>query len=257
MATAAPVRPKFTGAEQGSELKIYSHSPILYWWPVWAVGFLMALATWAGNQYMIVVPADSVVTGSQVTAPQATVLGEPVIHMAQSRWPGIIFALTLLFAVFVTSATIRGPWALFSGAVVVTLILLFNWMQWWNPLYRWFGLLRVHLNLGAYLVISVPLFLMWILAIFFFDRRTYMVFSAGQVRIRDQLGKGEKVFDTGTVSFEKKQYDWLRPIVGLGAGDMVIRVGGPTPAVFELPNVVAVGHKMRTIELRLRTRHVV
>ena len=33
------------------QLRIYSHSSLLYWWPVWAVGYVMALVTyWQGQQ---------------------------------------------------------------------------------------------------------------------------------------------------------------------------------------------------------------
>ena len=36
------------------ELKIYSHSSLVYWWPVWAVGYLMAILTYSlGQQYQI------------------------------------------------------------------------------------------------------------------------------------------------------------------------------------------------------------
>jgi hypothetical protein len=72
-------------------------------------------------------------------------------------------------------------------------VLLFNWLDWWAPVYRWFGLLRLHLNLGAYLAVAVPLSLMWAVTVFFFDRRTYLSCSAGQVHIRDELGETEKV----------------------------------------------------------------
>src|SRR6516162_5296449 len=38
------------------DIKIYSHSPILYWWPVWVVGFLMALLTYLDGGRLAVVP---------------------------------------------------------------------------------------------------------------------------------------------------------------------------------------------------------
>jgi hypothetical protein len=113
------------------------------------------------------------------------------------------------------------------------------------------------MNLGAYLTVSLPLFLIWVLAVFVFDRRTYMVFSAGQIRIRDELGSGEKVFDAWNASFEKKQYDWFRRLVGWGAGDLVVRTGGASREVFELPNVSRVGKWLWQIEERLKTRDVV
>jgi hypothetical protein len=28
------------------EVRVYSHSPLFYWWPVWAVGYILALVTY-------------------------------------------------------------------------------------------------------------------------------------------------------------------------------------------------------------------
>jgi hypothetical protein len=257
MSVAAPAKVVSGPASQEQEIKVYFHSPILYWWPVWAAGFILALWTYLENYHMALVPEFTVIEDNRLVAPEGTTLEAPVVHMARSRWPGIVFVFTLLFAVYLSTSSLRGPWGLFGLAVLAALILLFNWLDWWAPLYRWFGLLRLHLNLGAYLAVSVPLFLMWALTVFFFDRRTYMSFSTGQVHIRDELGEAEKVYDTMTVSFEKQPYDWLRFLVGFGAGDVMVRVGGPQPTFYSLPNVIRVGSKMRLIEERLRTRDVV
>ncbi len=246
-----------SGLAQEEEIKIFFHSPLLYWWPVWIVGFLMALWTALDNYHMVLVPEQAAVEATRVVSPPDRVLETSLVHVARSRWPGILFVLTLLLVVFLSTASLRGPWGLFGLAFLAAVILLFNWLDWWAPVSRWFALLRLHLNLAAYLAIAVPLALMWGLTVFFFDRRTYMVFSVGQVRIRDRLGQAEKVHDTGVVSFEKEPYDWLRFVVGGGAGDLLVRVGGPQPAVYELPNVIGVGRKLRLIEERLRTRDVV
>ncbi len=256
MSTAAPAK-LVSGPTQEEEIKIYFHSPILYWWPVWFVCFVMALWTYLDNSHMALVPEHTVVDGNQIVAPEGTTLEVPRVHVARSRWPGIVFVFILLFAVYLSTASLRGPWGLFGLAVLAALVLLFNWLGWWSPVYHWFGLLRLHLNLGAYLAIAVPLFAMWALTVFFFDRRTYVAFSSGQVHICDELGEAEKVYDTMTVSFEKQPYDWLRYLVGLGAGDVLMRVGGPQPTFYSLPNVVRVGGKMKVIEERLRTRDVV
>src|SRR4051794_38468454 len=37
-------------------IKIVSHSDLFYWWPVWAVGFLMAFLTYQGGNHMAIVP---------------------------------------------------------------------------------------------------------------------------------------------------------------------------------------------------------
>jgi len=239
------------------EIRIYFHTPILYWWPVWAVGLVMALWTAVDDHHMILAPAGSEVYANRVVAPEGATLETPMVHVARSRWPGIIFALTVLVVMYLSNASIRGVWGLFGLATLASVILLFNWLDLWTPLRQWFGLLHIHLNLGAYLFIAVPVLIAWLLTVFFFDRRTYMVFSTGQVRIRDELGEAEKVHDTMTLTFEKAPYDWLRFLAGLGAGDLVVRAGGANPANYQLPNVVRVGRKMALIEERLRTRDVV
>src|SRR5689334_4557177 len=43
-------------AEDEAEIRIVSHSNLFYWWPVWAVGFLMGLMTLYDNHRMAVVP---------------------------------------------------------------------------------------------------------------------------------------------------------------------------------------------------------
>lgn len=80
------------------------HSPLLYWWPVWAVGFLMALWTWLDNHHMVLVPENTAVEGNTVIAPQETTLGPPRVHMARSRVPGAVFVTTLLLVVVLNLA---------------------------------------------------------------------------------------------------------------------------------------------------------
>src|SRR5581483_6997362 len=113
------------------------------------------------NYHMALVPEHTVVEENRLVAPDGAALEPPTVHMARSRWPGIVFAFTLLFAVYLSTSSLRGTWGLFGLASLVALVLLFNWLDWWAPLGRWFGLLRLHLNLGAYLAVAVPLFLMW------------------------------------------------------------------------------------------------
>ncbi len=257
MATATPVESIPTSASAYRDFRIYSHSPLLYWWPVWAVGFLMALWTLLDNHHLVVVPESTAVEGNRLVAPEGVTLQGPGVHVARSPVPGLLFVATLLAVVILSHVWLRGPWALFAAASVAAVMFLVSWLDWWDPLYRRVSLLRVHINLGGYLVIAVPLFLAWALAVFVFDRRTYMVFSVGQVRIRDELGDQEKAFDTSSITFEKRPYDWFRWLVGLGAGDMIIRTGGSNSQVFELSNVVRVGKWLHAMEDRLRTRNVV
>src|SRR5262245_38258186 len=48
-----------TGTTSAHEIRIISHSGLFYWWPVWAMGFLMALLTFIDGHRLILVPSDS------------------------------------------------------------------------------------------------------------------------------------------------------------------------------------------------------
>jgi len=245
------------GVSTEPELVIYGHSPLLYWWPVWVAGFLMALWTYADNHHMVLVPEGTTIHGDRLALPAD---GEAVatgLHVSRSRLPGIIFAVVLLTVVVFGHVWLRGVWSLLFAASVAAAVFLVGWLDWWGPVFRWLGHLRIHINLGGYLVIATVLCVAWFATVYGTDRRVYVVFSPSQVRLRDWLGGEEQVFDTGTVTFEKRPYDWFRWLVGGGAGDMVIRVGGPHAQVIELPNVVGVGRWLNELEERLRTRDVV
>jgi hypothetical protein len=221
------------------DIRIYSHSPLLYWWPVWVMGFLLAFWTWV-DHYPSPAAAD----------------GQPMVHIARSPIPGAIFVITLLFTIVFSNVSLRGPWALFFGTCIVSLMLLLSWLHGWSPLFHWFSLLRIYLNQGGYLALAIPLCLVWFVAIFFFDRRVYIVFTAGQLRVCDRLGKIEQVYDAMSVAFEKKPYNWFHRFVGCGAGDLVLKAGGANREVYELPNVVRIASRLRVIEERLKTRDV-
>src|SRR4051794_14083716 len=60
MSTPPPqALPAHKPAEDEVEIKIISHSNLFYWWPVWAIGAVMGLLTWADRHYMVVVPHDA------------------------------------------------------------------------------------------------------------------------------------------------------------------------------------------------------
>ena len=67
---------------------VYGHSWLFYWWPLWVVGYVMALLTW--------LHPDQVVIGDK-----------PEVFQA-SRNLGVIYALLLLLMIVITSAKVRG-----------------------------------------------------------------------------------------------------------------------------------------------------
>ncbi len=256
MSTAVPAPAIERHAPHQPDIRIYSHSPLLYWWPVWAVGFVMAVWSYLDNYHMAMVPPDSVVQERRLTAPEGTRLDAPLVHVARSPLPGAVFVATLLLVIVFSNASLRGTWALLFAVSVLALALLLSWLRWWGALYRGAGMLTVYLNLGGYLAVAVPLFLVWAVTFFVLDRRTYVVFSAGQLRFCDRLGREERAFDAMSVAFEKRPYNWFHRLVGWGAGDLILKAGGVRGEVYELPNVVRVARWLKLIEERLKTRDV-
>src|SRR5262245_45562010 len=55
MSTHAPAQPRQT-------LKVVSHTGLIYWWPVWLVGFILAALTYLDGGRLAVVPAGTTVT---------------------------------------------------------------------------------------------------------------------------------------------------------------------------------------------------
>jgi hypothetical protein len=238
------------------DIRLYSHSRLLYWWPVWAVALLMALWSYLDGYHMALVPAGTVVEGRQLVLPEGTRLDAPLVHVARSPVPGVVFVATLLLVAVFSNASLRGIWAVVFGVTVLALVLFLAWLGWWVHLWRWAGMLTIYLNMAGYLAVAVPLFLVWGVTVFFLDRRIYVTFTSGQLRICDRLGREERAFDAMSVTFEKRPFNWFHRLVGWGAGDLVLRAGGLKGETYHMDNVPRVDHWLRRIEERLKTREV-
>ena len=57
---------------------------LFYWWPVWAVGFLLAGLTWLGGNYLAIVPAGTEAVENVEGGREALVLP------ASPTWPRIL-----------------------------------------------------------------------------------------------------------------------------------------------------------------------
>ena len=275
-----------------SEIRLYSHSSIFYWWPVWLVGFLMALLTYFDGGRMVVVPPGTearrdwpveVAPGRMEnreglilppsTGPHAVHLPpsvrsnssvfpppeQPHVRMAQSHQLGTWFLGTLFLVFMSSNIPLRGLWewiGVLAIALVVTLIL---WLGWWSDVASWVRLLHIQINMAGYLVLSTGLFAIWAVSTFYFDTLTYIVFSAGQVRVCQEIGQGEKIYDVTNLRLELQPNILVRHrILGLyDAGDLIVITGGSHPEVIEWPNVLFVRSRLRRIEHLLHTRELV
>lgn len=98
-----------------TRLRIYNHSSLLFWWPVWAVGYVMAALTyWHGK------PQHLESAGQLLEW----------VHPGNNL--GVIYFLTLFLIILISNFSVRG---LASGMVImggasVTVVLAY--LGWWD-----------------------------------------------------------------------------------------------------------------------------
>lgn len=211
-------------------MHIISHSPIFYWWPVWFFGFIMAGLTWLmGNKVELG-------TGFWVTMHPSSILG-------------LAYTLILFFVFLVTNMSLRG---LVSGMVIMFglfIIVLFAWLGWWDDILFILPDIHIYMNLGFYLTISILTCIAWTLSFFIFDRMDYWRVVPGQVTLEHLVGGGEVSHDTTSLVFEQLNVDFFKHyLLGLGAGDLKMAVGGPRAKEYYISNVLFADYKVKKIQ---------
>jgi hypothetical protein len=179
--------------------------------------------------------------------------------MAQSHQLGTWFLGTLLLVFLSSNVPLRGLWGRIGVLAVALVVTLLLWSGRWWDVASWVRVLHVQINLAGYLVLSTGLLVVWVVSTFYFDTRTYIIFAAGQVRICQEIGQGEKVYDGTNLRIELQPNVLVRHRV-LGfydAGDLIVRTGGPSPEAIEWSNVLFVRSRLRRIEHLLHSREVV
>jgi hypothetical protein len=256
-----------------NEVRIVAHNMLFYWWPVWAVGLLMAGLTWLDGHCLAIVPADThavegidggreaLVLPVGAHLPQDRATGkprEPTLRVASNSGYGVIFVVVLLLVIFITNVPIRGLW---SVMVIVTVLLgtvIVALAGWWDDILEAAAHSHVYINAFGYLAVALPLLALWLVVVLFFDRRTYMVFAPGQLRVHQEIGSGEVAFDTmGMVVAKRRSALFRHWLFGFGSGDLFVKTAGANPQQFELHNVLFVGNKLQLIQQLLQTREVV
>jgi len=211
------------------EVRIYSHSLVFYWWPIWVVGYLLAAVTY--------------IQGQEVTFSGTTVLIHP------SRNLGVIFTFTFLLVMFMTHFAVRGIASITVIITAVAVTLFLAYMGWWDTVLKTVGDLAIYMNLGFYVFFSTAMFLIWALEAFVLVRFDYYVVRPGQLIHYTFLGGGEDTYDTRGMSVQKMRDDLFRHwLLGLGSGDMHVAATGARPANFTVHNVLFVGHKLEKIQ---------
>jgi hypothetical protein len=212
---------------------VYGHSSLFYWWPVWLVCFVLAGVTYAEGERF------GGVTVSNTNA------------------PGAIFVGVLLAVAVSSTVILRGMVSVVAAVALIATALAFAWFGWWGEIIGFLGGLEIRINAAGYLCIGIPLFLAWLVVIFVYDRMHYVTFGRGQIRYVLEVGDGEVVMPADGAVVEKKRSDAFRHwVLGLGAGDLMIRSGGPNSPAIELKNVLHIQRKLAVINKLLREKAV-
>jgi hypothetical protein len=242
MSTAIP-QPQPTPHEQAvrfaeenlPELRIYSHSNLFYWWPVWVVGYLMAFLTWFDGQ--------------------SVNFGDHTELVAHAKWMGVVFTVVLFLVIFMTNVTFRGVSSVVAVLAILFVALLLAYLHWWDAIIAMMPHLSVHMNMGFYFFFSTLVFLMWAGSVFVYDRMSYYVIRPGQIISDQVIGGAQKSYDTHGMVFEKIRQDLFRHmLLGLGSGDLKIHTMGAKREELYIPNVAFVDWKVQAIQKMIATR---
>lgn len=265
-------------------LVVYGHSNLFYWWPVWAVAFVLAGWTYLDGQQMAVVPPQSVVIHdadiSGFDEPRTALVAPPgrefplapgaeteangqprapaSMTVARGSGLGVIFAMTLLVVAVVSTLTFRGLVSVIVVAVIIAAVFALALLGYWDDIFAFFGGLDIRMNAAGYLFIAAPLFVAWCLATFWYDRQQYLVFDEGQIRYVREVGESEMVVPANGAIVEKKRDDIFRHwLLGFGSGDLLVRIGGPNGQSIEMENVLLIGSKRHLINDFLQKKEIV
>src|SRR6266567_4715567 len=123
------------------EVTVYPHSMLLYWWPVWVTGYILALLTW--------------LEGTKVH------FGDVEVIMHPSKNLGVIYTTVFLLVVVLTNSTVRGMASALVIAVILALTFLFAYLDLWEDILRVISYLAMYMNLGFYVFFSTAILIIW------------------------------------------------------------------------------------------------
>jgi hypothetical protein len=227
--TDAATLPALPHSTAQQEITIYSHSTLLYWWPAWAFGFVIALLN-AGQEKFL--------AAAQGANPSSAL--------------GLTYLSILLLLIVFTNVRLRGVNSIVALLAVAFATVLISWFGWWDEIAMLVPYLSVHMNTGFYLVFSTALLIIWLAMFFVFDRLTYWRVRPGQMTVENLIGGGAESINANGLRFQKLKSDLFRAILGFDAGDLeATTVGG---VKIELFNVILVSRKVNTIEQLMAVR---
>jgi len=178
--------------------------------------------------------------------------------VSHRHWMGASYCIVLLLVILITNVPLRGLWSVVVIVMIVLLSVIFALAGWWDDIFEALGGLHIYIGMAGYLFVSTVLLIMWLISMFIFDRQTYVIFEPGQMRVCEEVGAGERSYDTIGMSIEKHRDDLFRHwVLGLGSGDLTVRTSGANAHQFTLNNVLFIGAKLDRIEDLQRTKQMV
>jgi hypothetical protein len=260
------------------EIRIVSHSNLFYWWPLWAVAFVLGFLSMFDGNSMAIVPKKAEILHhvnvqatneaqrndvDAIVAPAGQIVDVPHLHISRYKSYGVLFTIVLLLLIIITNVPLRGLWSVVVIVAVILLSVIFalahiGEKSIWEIIFDYVVRLHIYINAAGYFLIAISLLIIWLVTFLLFDPQIYMIFTPGQLRVRQEIGGGEEVHDTAQMFVQKQRNDLFRHwILGLGSGDLIVNTSGAASRHFDLPNVLFVGYKVKQIEDMLREKPVV
>ena len=277
-----PLRSNPPRARGPEEIKLVSHSSIFYWWPIWLLGYILALVTLMEDNRLAIIPPGAKVKlvstpGKEPREYTMTVSGTTKTldnaaeysvredeaafptRVSQKAWMGPVYCVILLVTILITNIPLRGLWSFLVILLMLLIALVITLVpNGWDSLLGAFGHLHIYINLAGYLFIATAVLVLWAVSVFIFDQRTYMIVTRGQIRVCEHIGASTRAFDTVGISFEKQRDDMFRHwILGFFSGDLIVRTSGAERETIRLPNVLWIGWRLDEIQRLLQERMVV
>ena len=180
-------------------------------------------------------------------SPTWTARRRPAIPHAATFTPAIIpdsiFIAILVLLVIFTNAKLRGVYSFLTIAVIAFFVVLFAWLGWWDAILEFIPQLAAKANAGFYLVFGTVMLVVWLSAVFIFDRLTFWRVYPGQIVEERLIGGASNSHDTDRLIFEKQDRDLFKHgLLGLGAGDVRMIAPGRDPIY--IPNVLFIESKI-------------
>jgi hypothetical protein len=271
------------------EIKLIGRSMLFYWWPVWVVAFICAAWTLVEDNRLAVLPSGGAVTETAwvegdtahpkaftYTLPddKAKKLNYPeqpirdAVELSKDpkndAWPtrisrhpllGVIFVLTLLVVIFTTNVPLRGLWSFVVLLLVALVIVIISLVPGaWDQIFKLFARFLVYINMGAYLFIGGVVFGLWAVAFFIFDRRQFVIFSPGQIRVCEHIGDAVEAYSTVGVQLTKQRDDPFRHLLlGFGSSDLIIKFATGDRREVRIQNVLGLNFNIAQVEDMIRT----